>query len=65
MTPFEQAVDNHKKQLLKAPLVFIGKDNVDFFTYQLRVHKFNLSLMAKGMTFRGIKFKEIKAYYGL
>ena len=65
MTPFEQAQEQVKAKTLKTPQVSAGGKEVDYFGYQLSVHKFNLSLMAKGMTFRGIKFTDIKKYYGL
>ena len=65
MTPFEQAQEQVKTKTLQAPQVSAGGKEVDYFGYQLSVHKFNLSLMAKGMTFRGIKFTDIKKYYGL
>ena len=39
--------------------------NINYFGYQLATHHFNMKLMAKGMTFRGIKFTDIKKYYGL
>ena len=38
---------------------------MDYFGYQLAVHKYNLGIMAMGMTCRGIKFTDIKKYYGL
>jgi hypothetical protein len=65
MTPFEQAIQDVKDGKLTAPSVFVGSKPIDYFKYQLTTHKFNLSLMAKGMTCRGIKFTDIKRYYGL
>lgn len=65
MTPFEQAQADVKSGKLKTPQVSVGAKQVDYFGYQLSVHKFNLSLMAKGMTCRGITFTQIKKYYGL
>lgn len=65
MTPFEQAQKEVKNGNLNAPQVSAGGNPIDYFGYQLSVHKFNLSLMAKGMTCRGIKFSDIKKYYGL
>jgi len=65
MTPFEQAQQDVKSGKLKAPQVSASGKQIDYFGYQLSVHKFNLSLMAKGMTFKGIKFSDIKKYYGL
>ena len=65
MTQFETAVESAKAGNLKTPSVFMGTGKIDYFGYQLSVHKFNLSIMAKGMKFRGITFSQIKAYYGL
>jgi hypothetical protein len=65
MTPFEQAIQDVKDGKLTAPNVSVGAKPIDYFKYQLATHKFNLSLMAKGMTFRGIKFTDLKKYYGL
>ena len=65
MTPFEQAQEQVNNNQLATPSVSTGNKPVDYFTYQLSVHHFNLKLMAKGMTFRGIKFTDIKKYYGL
>ena len=69
MTPFELAQKQVAEGLLKTPSVSMGTDNgsksVDYFGYQLSVHHFNMKLMARGMKFRGIKFTDIKAYYGL
>jgi len=65
MTPFEQAQEDVKNKKLTTPSVTVGAKPIDYFGYQLATHKFNLSLMAKGMKFRGIKFSDIKHYYGL
>jgi hypothetical protein len=65
MTQFEKALADVRAKNLQTPNVSVGGKEVDYFGYQLSVHKFNLSLMAKGMTFRGIKFSDIKKYYGL
>jgi hypothetical protein len=43
----------------------MGSKNMDYFGYQLAVHKYNLGIMAMGMKCRGIKFTDIKKYYGL
>ena len=64
-TNFELAQEQVAAGSLKAPSVSYGAKAVDYFGYQLAVHHFNLKLMAKGMTFRGIKFSGIKKYYGL
>lgn len=65
MTPFEQAQEDAKAGKLSTPRVSYGAKNVDYFGYALATHHFNLKLMAKGMTFRGIRFTDIKKYYGL
>jgi hypothetical protein len=65
MTQFEQAVLQAEAGELKTPEVSYGSKKVDYFGYQLAVHKFNLSLMAKGMQCRGVKLKDLKNYYGL
>ena len=65
MTQFEQAQEQVKNGELRTPSVSYGAKPVDYFGYQLSVHKFNLSLMSKGMLCRGITFTQIKKYYGL
>jgi len=65
MTQFEQAQEQVKGGKLKTPSVSANGGRVDYFSYQLATHHFNLKLMARGMTFRGIKFSDIKKYYGL
>ena len=64
-TPFEQAVDQARLGQLQTPKVIMGSKNMDYFGYQLAVHKYNLGIMAMGMTCRGIKLTDIKKYYGL
>lgn len=65
MTQFEQAQQDVKNGKIQTPNVSVGGKQIDYFGYQLSVHKFNLSIMASGMTCRGIKFTDIKRYYGL
>jgi hypothetical protein len=65
MTMFEQAQQDFKAGKLKVPHVSVGGLPIDYFNYQLATHKFNLGLMAKGLTFRNISFTQIKKYYGL
>ena len=65
MTPFQQALQNTINGTLKTPEVSMGEGSIDYFGYQLAVHKYNLSLMAKGMKFKNITFTQIKKYYGL
>jgi hypothetical protein len=64
-TPFKIAQQQVREKTLQVPSVSAGSKQVDYFSYQLSVHKFNLSLMARGMKFRGITFTQIKKYYGL
>jgi len=65
MTQFEQALQQVEAKQLQTPEVSYGNKKIDYFGYQLAVHKFNLSIMSKGMTCRGIKLKDLKNYYGL
>jgi hypothetical protein len=65
MTPFQQALISASEGKLKTPTVSTSTGNVDYFGYQLAVHKYNLSIMAAGMQCRGITFTQIKKYYGL
>ncbi len=65
MTPFQQAVLAASEGKLKTPSVSMSEGNVDYFSYQLAVHKFNLSLMTKGIMSRGVKLGDLKKYYGL
>ncbi len=65
MTQFEQALASARQGNLQTPSVSMGNNAIDYFTYQLSVHHFNLKIMAKGMTFKGITFTQIKKYYGL
>ena len=65
MTQFEQAVLQVEGGKLQAPQVSTSEGRIDYFNYQLAVHHFNLKIMSKGMTCRGVKLKDLKAYYGL
>lgn len=65
MTQFEEAVKAVREGKLQTPSVSVGTKPIPYFGYQLAVHKMNLSLMAGGMSCRGIKFTDIKKYYGL
>lgn len=65
MTPFQQAVLQASEGKLQTPTVSTSGGNIDYFQYQLAVHKFNLSLMAKGIGSRGVKLSDLKRYYGL
>jgi hypothetical protein len=65
MTQFETAVQQSQAGQLQVPTVQTSNGNINFFGYQLAVHKMNLGLMSKGMKCRGITLKDIKQYYGL
>ena len=65
MTPFETAVQAAVNGTLKTPSVSTSTGNIDYFNYQLAVHKYNLRIMALGMKCRGITLTQIKKYYGL
>lgn len=65
MTKFEQAQEAVKNGKLTTPSVSVGAKEVDYFGYQLAVHKYNLSIMASGMSCKGTKLKDLKDYYGL
>lgn len=65
MTKFEMALSQAKMGTLQTPKVFYGNQEIRYFGYQLAVHKFNLSLMAKGLKVKGVKLSDIKSYYGL
>ena len=64
MTPFQQAILDHLEGKLQVPTVGTASGNINYFGYQLAVHKYNLSLMAAGMKCNGITFTQIKKYYG-
>jgi hypothetical protein len=62
---FDQVQEKAKAGEIRLPkVIFEGKD-ISFIKYQLAVHKFNLGIMAAGMSCRGITFTQIKKYYGL
>jgi hypothetical protein len=64
-TPFEIAIQQVANGELKAPSVSYGSKSINYFGYQLAVHKFELSLSASGMIpRRGWKLKPLKEYYG-
>jgi hypothetical protein len=65
MTQFEIALAQVKEGNLQTPSVSVGNKEVEYFAYQVATHYFNLKIMASGMKFRGITFKQIKDYYGL
>ena len=65
MTPFESAIQANNDGTLKVPIVSSGTGEIPYFEYQLITNKFTLRLMAQGMAFRTVSFKELKDYYGL
>jgi len=65
MTPFETAVQAASNGTLQTPTVSTPEGSINYFNYQLAVHKYNLRLMALGMKCRGITLTQIKKYYGL
>jgi hypothetical protein len=65
MTQFQQALIAASEGKLNTPTVGTSSGNVDYFGYQLAVHKYNLGIMSLGMKCRGITFIQIKKYYGL
>lgn len=64
-TPFEAAVQMVMSEKTTTPSVTANGRPVPYFRFQLATHHYNLKLMAKGLSFRGIKFTDIKRYYGL
>jgi hypothetical protein len=64
-TPFEIAQEQVKNGELNTPKVIADNKSLDYFGYQLAVHKYNLSLMAMGLKSRQVTFTQIKKYYGL
>lgn len=64
MTPFQQALLDYSEGKFQAPTVSTASGDINYFGYQLAVHKYNLGLMAVGMKFNGITFTQIKKYYG-
>jgi len=61
MTPFITEVHNE----INAPVVSTTRFKLDHFAFQLAAHHLNLKLMAKGLRFKGVRFKDLKKYYGL
>ena len=65
MTKFEQAVQAVKDGKITTPSVSNGSTPIDYFGYQLAVHKFDLNILAIGLKKKGVKLKDLKDYYGL
>lgn len=64
-TPFKLAVEKVMNGELQAPRVDANGVRIPYFRYQLSTHHFHIKLMAKGLTFKQIKFTDLKRYYGL
>lgn len=64
-TLFEKTVEQVRSGQLKTPKVSTADGEMDYFGYQLAVHKYNLSLMSLGLTCNGVKLSDLKRYYGL
>ena len=64
-TPFELAVEKVMSGEIQAPRVDANGVRIPFFRYQLTTHHFHIKLMAKGLTFKAVKFTDLKRYYGL
>jgi hypothetical protein len=65
VTPFEQAQEAVRNGKLTTPTVVAEGKQIDYFGYQISVHRFNLRIMAGDMKFRGVKLRDLKNYYGL
>lgn len=66
MTPFQLAVRAVSQDELKVPVVTVGDGKtVPYFHYTLTTHRSSLKLLAAGITFRTVKLKDLKTYYGL
>lgn len=63
-TKFERAIDSARRGVV-TPMTYDGKRRVDYFEFQLMEHKRILTLMAGGLFQRGVKFTDIRSYYGL
>ncbi len=64
-TPFELAQEQVANGDLKTPSVSMGNSEIDYFGYQLTVHRFNLRILAGGMKMKNVKISDLKKYYGL
>jgi hypothetical protein len=65
MTQFEQALAAAKAGQLQTPSVNYEGQQLNFFSYQLAVHRYSLRILATGMKMGSVKLKDIKEYYGL
>lgn len=65
MTTFELAVLQHVQGKLQTPTVSNGQGTIDYFAYQLLQHIMATKLFKVGLKMRGLKYTDIKKYYGL
>lgn len=66
ITPFWQAVHDAETGKLNTPSVGMQGGKIDYFQYQLAVHRFELRLWEKGLKpRRQWKVGDLKKYYGL
>lgn len=65
-TPFWQAVKAQMSGEIRTPEVSMSTGKINYWQYQLAVHKFELGLHAKGIKpNRNWKVSTLKEYYGL
>jgi hypothetical protein len=64
-TPFEEQAIGIIEGRIKAPSVHFEGKEIPFTFYQINVHLSQLSLMAKGIKFRGMQLRHFKDFYGL
>ena len=64
MTPFEQAHQDWVDGKLQVPDVYVGDGQLNYFLYQIAVHKYHLKLMSVGLK-TNVRLKDIRDYYGL
>ena len=65
MTQFQKVLEQIKKGEIRPPSVMHGESKIPYMAFQLINHKFALSILAKGLKMRTLKYTELKAYYGL
>jgi hypothetical protein len=65
MIPFEQVKIEIANGTKRLPSIMMNGKNINPVIYELTVHKFYLSLMAKGISNRQVKLSYIKKFYGL
>jgi len=64
-TKFGQTVLAVKAGTLKAPIVSQGSNNMNYFHYQLSIHKYNLRILSVGMKCKGVTLSQLKKHYAL